>query len=115
METLSAHQPDMFARLLDAGQFTGLLAWIYGSGFPKSHDVSKAIDKAAGAVREVVGERRAGIKPNGGLCEGGLDEAEKMLPVNTPATPEAREWQGRGTALKQIGSTSCRESWLQTR
>src|SRR5699024_6346311 len=31
------------------------LAWLYGSGFPKSHDVGKAIDKAAGAEREVVG------------------------------------------------------------
>ena len=31
------------------------LGWIYGSGFPKSHDIGKAIDKAAGAEREVVG------------------------------------------------------------
>lgn len=53
------------------------LGWIYGSGFPKSLDVSKAIDKAAGAEREVVG------------------------PVDTaPATPEAKQWDGWGTALK---------------
>src|SRR5699024_9657740 len=31
------------------------LAWLYGSGFPKSHDVGKAIDKLAGAEREVIG------------------------------------------------------------
>ena len=37
-----------------------LLAWAYGSGFPKSHSISKAIDREAGAEREVVeaAERR---------------------------------------------------------
>src|SRR5206468_5094411 len=42
----------------DAGfEVRDSIAWLYGSGFPKSLDVSKAIDKAAGATREVVGER----------------------------------------------------------
>ena len=37
----------------DAGwEIRDCLGWLYGSGFPKSHDVSKAIDKAAGAERE---------------------------------------------------------------
>ena len=41
----------------DAGfEMRDSLAWLYGSGFPKSHDVGKAIDKLAGAEREVVGE-----------------------------------------------------------
>jgi DNA modification methylase len=40
----------------DAGwEIRDCVMWVYGSGFPKSHDVSKAIDKAAGAEREVVG------------------------------------------------------------
>ena len=40
----------------DAGfEIRDSIAWMYGSGFPKSLDVSKAIDKAAGAEREVVG------------------------------------------------------------
>ena len=39
----------------DAGwQIRDCLGWLYGSGFPKSLDVSKAIDKAAGAEREKV-------------------------------------------------------------
>jgi site-specific DNA-methyltransferase (adenine-specific) len=38
MESLSEQQRDMFARLLDQQQFTGLLLWAYGSGFPKSHN-----------------------------------------------------------------------------
>src|SRR5699024_6236951 len=40
----------------DAGfEMRDSLAWLYGSGFPKSHDVGKAIDKLAGAEREVIG------------------------------------------------------------
>ena len=38
------------------------LAWLYGSGFPKSHDVGKAIDKLAGAEREVIGSRHVSTK-----------------------------------------------------
>ena len=41
------------------------LAWLYGSGFPKSLNVGKAIDKAAGATREVVGIKHAERYPNG--------------------------------------------------
>src|SRR5690625_2335480 len=42
----------------DAGfEIRDSVMWLYGSGFPKSHDVSKAIDKAAGAERKVVGRR----------------------------------------------------------
>ena len=50
----------------DAGfEIRDCLAWMYGSGFPKSLDVSKAIDKAAGAEREVVGVRAYPTQPNG--------------------------------------------------
>lgn len=45
VETLSAEQAAAFARLIDESTFGGLLAWIFGTGFPKSHDVSKTIDK----------------------------------------------------------------------
>ena len=42
----------------DAGwEIRDCMMWLYGTGFPKSHDISKAIDKAAGAEREVVGEK----------------------------------------------------------
>jgi hypothetical protein len=82
-------------------------AWMYGTGFPKSLDVSKAIDKAAGAEREVIGQTRGGVKPNGGLCEGGLTEADKMHNVTAPATPEAQQWAGWGTALKPAWEPIC--------
>lgn len=72
--------------------------WIYGSGFPKGMDVSKAIDKAAGAEREVVSERPAyGIGGNG-ILSGHSEGATAK--VTAPATPEAVKWDGWGTALK---------------
>ena len=85
------------------------LAWIYGSGFPKSLDVSKAIDKAAGAEREVVGSQRLGgnaaqsTKEKGGTYATNTDSvgvAAIDVPITAPATPEAVRWSGWGTSLK---------------
>jgi len=96
----------------DAGfEVRDCLSWLYGSGFPKSLDVSKAIDKAAGAEREVVGTRR-GIRATGCQyldrgepCKGHGDERSQSgatvhAAATAPATDAAREWQGWGTALK---------------
>ena len=78
------------------------IAWLYGSGFPKSLDVSKAIDKAAGAEREVIG-LKASNRPNvvgqrPGDSMGGGNYGERV--ETAPATPDAERWQGWGTALK---------------
>lgn len=73
-----------------------LVAWAYGSGFPKSHDVSKAIDKAAGADRTVVGSKITGKARTDGVWQGGQQEVS----ITAPATPAAQEWSGWGTALK---------------
>jgi DNA modification methylase len=88
----------------DAGfEIRDNIAWIYGSGFPKSLDVSKAIDKRAGAEREVIGMKNAGIGTGQsyGIIVG---EREKVstteVPVTAPATSEAEAWEGWGTALK---------------
>ena len=100
-------QHRMAVRIEDAGfEIRDMIAWVYGSGFPKSLDVSKAIDKAAGAEREIVGlqmrvdgrvpELEPGNKPCMGYG-GGLGEKRK---VTAPATGAARQWQGWGTALK---------------
>lgn len=82
------------------------IAWMYGSGFPKSLDVSKAIDKSAGAEREVIGTKTASPKGISG-AEGRTDSAagayggeSKEINITAPATPEAEQWQGWGTALK---------------
>ena len=91
----------------DAGwEIRDCVMWVYGSGFPKSHDVSKAIDKAAGAEREVVGvkENSFGRKPGGGdgwgeAIEGGK-ASDHVFKITAPATDAARQWSGWGTALK---------------
>lgn len=96
IESLSPEQ----LKLLDAtfGR-DSMLAWGYGSGFPKSLDVSKAIDKAAGAVREVIG--KAQWSNSAAHFVPGEDHTARVtLDITAPATESARQWQGWGTALK---------------
>jgi site-specific DNA-methyltransferase (adenine-specific) len=81
------------------------IAWLYGSGFPKSMDVSKAIDKAAGAERKVVGSASNGVKGLDAmnLAQGKrpqMYKEEKTYNLTEPATHEAKMWAGWGTALK---------------
>ena len=82
------------------------LQWLYGSGFPKSLDISKALDKMAGAEREVIGTKlgRAGYslapdKGRGVACVA-HGNSEKECEITAPATEPAQQWQGWGTALK---------------
>lgn len=84
----------------DAGfEIRDTIAWMYGSGFPKSLDVSKAIDAAAGAERAVVAEVYRGERA--GTRAGIMGEAVPRTDrVTAPATPDAERWQGWGTALK---------------
>ena len=92
----------------DAGfEIRDSLHWIYGSGFPKSRDISKAIDKEAGAEREVVGRkggRYATPKQDfrGGQHHSGADTSKTAIfdEITAPATAKAKEWEGWGTALK---------------
>ena len=87
----------------DAGfEIRDTLSWLYGSGFPKSHDVSKALDKMAGVEREVVGydlvkakQQTASIGTN---AYG--DYKANNGAITVPATDHAKQWDGWGTALK---------------
>ena len=93
-------QHRMAVRIEDAGfEIRDMIAWVYGSGFPKSLDVSKAIDKAAGVERvAVMVPTKPGNKPEqaGDIALG----ATGMRDISAPATDAARQWQGWGTALK---------------
>jgi hypothetical protein len=91
----------------DAGfQIRDQIMWVYGSGFPKSLNISKAIDKAAGAEREVVSIKQLVRKSSSILAQkqvqhAHLNEYEKNVDsITAPATAEAKEWDGWGTALK---------------
>ena len=94
----------MTVAIEDAGfEIRDQIMWIYGSGFPKSLDVSKAIDKAAGAEREVVGTTVSGkILRSNGENERPYQEGKDRIvtDITAPATTEAKAWAGWGTALK---------------
>ena len=83
----------LICSLEDAGfEIRDLLGWLQWQGFPKSRDVSKAIDAAAGAEREVLG-------PSPHSASRTTDnEGERTITV--PATDAAKQWDGWGTALK---------------
>jgi site-specific DNA-methyltransferase (adenine-specific) len=89
----------MAVAIEDAGfEIRDSLHWIYGSGFPKSLDVSKAIDKAAGAEREVIGKHPnpGGTSPRTSMGDGWQSSPD----LTAPATDAAKQWDGWGTALK---------------
>jgi site-specific DNA-methyltransferase (adenine-specific) len=95
----------------DAGfEIRDQIAWVYGSGFPKSHNISKAIDKAAGAEREIVGRSPwDSRKPNGSASYSsvGLNAEAGGGDITAPATEAARQWEGWGSALKPALEPIC--------
>lgn len=86
----------------DAGfEIRDNIAWLYGSGFPKSHNISKAIDKMAGAEREILGRNpnsRENATKDNTLYESGTVGKTDFVTVS--ATDDAKKWDGWGTALK---------------
>lgn len=82
----------------DAGfEVRDSIAWMYGSGFPKSLDISKAINKSAGVEYEA--------KPASGVgfmnaTDDGYNTTLNQLSQVGESTPEAQQWEGWGTALK---------------
>jgi len=91
----------------DAGfEIRDQIMWLYGSGFPKSLNVSKAIDKSAGATPTIVkeGDTVRRIRPGADQNKDGTWEKLKdrtyTHTITKGTTPEAQEWEGWGTALK---------------
>ena len=103
----------MTVAIEDAGfEIRDQIMWLYGSGFPKSLDVSKAIDKAAGAEREVTATKpQTGAKFKAiadDIDNGGFNDPNRTeFNITAPATPEAQRWQGWGTALKPAHEPIC--------
>jgi site-specific DNA-methyltransferase (adenine-specific) len=84
----------MAVAIEDAGfQIRDQIMWVYGSGFPKSHNISKALDKDAGIWR---GKAGAVTTSNGAMSGPNYERT----PMEPPFTDEAQQWDGWGTALK---------------
>tara|TARA_Y100001938_G_scaffold61402_1_gene85406 strand:- start:14831 stop:16510 length:1680 start_codon:yes stop_codon:yes gene_type:complete len=80
-----------------------LLSWLYFSGFPKSMNISKQIDKMAGVEREVVGTKKCGIGTGESYAKivGNRKKIQNNeVDITKPATPDAIKWDGWGTGLK---------------
>jgi len=94
----------VMGKIREAGfEIRDCLMWLYGSGFPKSHDVSKALDKMAGIEREVIGKspnwRPAKTKGGGGF-DSFVGKGSTEINLTNPVSPIAQQWHGWGTALK---------------
>ena len=105
-------QHRMAVRIEDAGfEIRDMISWVYSTGFPKSLNVSKAIDKAAGKERKVVGQKVRGdvekTKTSGSTyASADANKNNKAIfgygveNITAPETEAASQWQGWGTALK---------------
>lgn len=99
----------MACAIEDAGfEIRDQIQWIYGSGFPKSMDVSKAIDKVGGAEREKIPNPLA-KKQTAQVAGKGLSGAKNAIDFidPNPVTEEAKKWDGWGTALKPANEPIC--------
>jgi site-specific DNA-methyltransferase (adenine-specific) len=80
----------------DAGfEIRDQIMWVYGSGFPKSHNIGKAIDKIEGNEREVLGKSE-NHRTSSALLELGFQDGREEHII----TKGNSEWEGWGTALK---------------
>lgn len=93
----------MACAIEDAGfEIRDMIEWVYGSGFPKSLNIGKAVDKIQGNEREVTGETRIGKTSLGENSN--WDTSDNMKAIKETGkvniTKGTSEWEGYGTALK---------------
>ena len=101
------------AMAIERGGFTvrDCLMWLYASGFPKSLDVSKAVDRVAGVERESLGKTKGRGSNSGTGCYQWNSESDgadrTTYDITAPATPLAKQFNGYGTALKPAYEPIC--------
>jgi site-specific DNA-methyltransferase (adenine-specific) len=90
----------MAVAIEDAGfEIRDQIMWVYGSGFPKSMNIAKALDKTSGFQGEVIGTEKVDIGMQGGSMHSGrsTNVIEREI---TKLSDQAQQWEGWGTALK---------------
>lgn len=100
VESLNQAQAEAFFKLMEESQFGGMAAFAYGSGFPKSHDVAKQLDKSAGHSAPMAGAVTIESQVAKGTEYERTDKGD-------PITPDAIRWKGWGTALKPAWEPIC--------
>jgi DNA modification methylase len=94
----------MVVNIEDAGfEIRDQIMWLYGSGFPKSLNIGKAVDKIEGNEREVVGEMKGAGTPGSTFT----DENGRKFNSEYIGTKGQSEWEGWGTALKPANEPIC--------
>lgn len=94
-------QHRMAVNIEDAGfEIRDVVTWLYGQGFPKSLNIGKAIDKEAGAEREILGTVTRSDKRSGNYHGASEQRPPIEHPISALATDAAKQWDGWGTALK---------------
>lgn len=111
MDSLSEEQTRAFLRCIEESEFGGMMAYCYGSGFPKAHDVAKGIDRMLGVDREVVGtetlvnDMRNSRHQKAGRNGEGATPYEREVTVATSEL--AKAWTGWKSALKPAFEPIC--------
>jgi DNA modification methylase len=98
----------MVVNMEDAGfEIRDQIMWVYGSGFPKSHNIGKAVDKLEGNQREVIDKIFPdGSKPRETQQLKIYNENEKYI-GNPKYTKGTSPYEGWGTALKPANEPIC--------
>jgi DNA modification methylase len=95
----------MTINIEDAGfEIRDQIMWIYGSGFPKSHNIGKVVDKIQGNDRKIIGKIKSHDIRGGGLLH---SLTEKRETINLDITEGSSEYEGWGTALKPANEPIC--------
>lgn len=109
----------LLAAMEDAGfELRQNCYWAFGAGFPKSQNAGKALDRKAGAKRDVVGKYMATRQAERGIFRdewpagsyeqhGEIAAPPTTTHITAPATEAARKWEGFGTALKPAVEIIC--------
>jgi site-specific DNA-methyltransferase (adenine-specific) len=97
----------MVVNIEDAGfEIRDQIMWLYGSGFPKSHNIGKAVDKLQGNEREVVG-KQTNLATGSTLTMKGKGSWQDGSPESIDITKGNSPWEGWGTALKPANEPIC--------
>ncbi|KKN68695.1 hypothetical protein LCGC14_0448860 [marine sediment metagenome] len=98
----------MVVALEDVGfEIRDCILWLYGSGFPKSQDIAKAIDKKLGVKSEVIGTQTLPDHRGDNFKQGKRDYTPIEHEITKATSDEAKKWEGWGTALKPAVEPVC--------